>query len=90
MPRVALTDDELITRATAALLRRSQRDNFIFQQPSGGEVTRYALGATVTLYDGIRPLARYRTTGQMLVAISISPSESAVAIEPLRARPVAA
>jgi hypothetical protein len=90
MPRVALTDDELITRATAALLRRSHHDNFIFQQPSSSEVTRYALGATVTLYDGVRPLALYRTTGQMLVAISISPSEPGVAIEPLRARPVAA
>jgi hypothetical protein len=85
MHRIALTDDELITRATTALLRRSQRDNFIFQQPSGGEVTRYALGTIVTLYDGIRPLARYRMTGLTLVPISFSRSEPAVGTEPLRA-----
>jgi hypothetical protein len=44
----------------------------------------------MTLYDGIRPLARYRMTGQTLVAISISPSEPAIAMELLRAGLVAA
>jgi hypothetical protein len=85
MSRVAFTDDELITRATRALLRRSRRDSFIFQQPSSGAVTRYARGATVILYDGVQSLARYRTTGETLVAIWLSPSEPAVATEPLRA-----
>jgi len=85
MSRVAFTDDELITRATRALLRRSQRDNFVFRQPSSGAVTRYARGATVILYDGLQPLARYRTTGETLVAIWLSLSEPAVPTESFRA-----